>query len=133
VFVANEGQLAFDYYARRSGAKANWSLETGAPGGFFELNPPQVLRQVKETADLAELAQRLNQQTFDEVVVIRSHPWWADPNDVVTNFLYDQYNEIGGRDFNGVMVTRWEKRGSETFGSNVHKFADKFLSPKSGK
>ena len=61
VFVANEGQLAFDYYAplRR---EAQLVDENRHPGGFFDLNPPQVLRQVKETADLGDLAQRLERR-----------------------------------------------------------------------
>jgi uncharacterized membrane protein len=130
VFCANEGQLAFDYYARQSNAKPNWSLETGAPGGFFDLTPPQVLRQVKETSDLANLAQLLKSQTFDEVVIVRSHPWWADPNDLVANFLYDNYNEIGGRDFNGVMVTRWERRDDNSFGSQLRDLKDQIFAPK---
>ncbi len=124
VFVANEGQLAFDYYAKRSQAKPTWSLETGAPGGYFDINPPQVLRQVKTDADLANLARLLKGEKFDEVVVIKSHPWWADPNDLTGNFLYDQYNEIGGLDFNGVMVTRWERRegGSSSLENDLKNF-----------
>jgi 4-amino-4-deoxy-L-arabinose transferase-like glycosyltransferase len=133
VFVANEGQLAFDYYARRSRAKPTWSLETGAPGGYFDVNPPQVLRQVKTEADLANLAQLVKGEKFDEVVVIKSHPWWADPNDLVGNSLYDEYNEIGGLDFNGVMVSRWERRegGSSSFGNEMRDFADRVFKPKS--
>ena len=63
--------------------------------------------------------------------MIRSHPWWADPNDRVANFLYDHYNEIGGRDFNGVMVTRWERRDGTSLGAEMRNFADQVFKPKS--
>ena len=102
-------------------------LVTGAPGGYFDISPPQVLRQVTTDADLANLARLLNGEKFDEVVVIKSHPWWADPNDLTGNFLYDQYNEVGGREGNGGRGNRWERRegGSSSLENDLKNFTNR--------
>jgi hypothetical protein len=74
VFVANEGQLPFDYYYRpRAG-----EVETGAPAGFFDIDPPRTQRRVMNVGDLVALRERIVNGGFDDVVLVDSHAGWVD-------------------------------------------------------
>jgi hypothetical protein len=75
VFVANEGQLPFDYYYRpRPG-----EVETGTPAGFFEINPPRTQRRVLADGDLDDLRKLIATGQFDDVVLIAAHTGYSDP------------------------------------------------------
>jgi hypothetical protein len=74
VFVANEGQLPFDYYYHlRPG-----ETETGAPRGFFDLDPPRTQLRVLTDGDLASLRRQVGQDRFDDLVLVVSHAGWID-------------------------------------------------------
>jgi mannosyltransferase len=76
VFVANETQLPFDYYYHpRAG-----ETETGAPAGFFDIDPPHTQERVLRGSDLARLRQRVNAGGFDDLVLVVSHAAWPDSN-----------------------------------------------------
>jgi len=75
VFVAAEGQLPFDYYDR-----TRRSARTGAPGGFFDVDPPRTLRRVTSDADLTALRALFSNTKLDEIILVRSHDGFADPD-----------------------------------------------------
>ncbi len=107
VFVADDGQLPFDYYYHyRRGDEV-----TGVPGGFFDLNPPRTMRRVTGPGDLAPLRSRLDANHFDQVVLLLAHQHWGDPNQL-TKKLIDQRFSLSGRlDFYDVSV-EWYRRPS---------------------
>ena len=76
VFVANEGELPFDYYYR---ARAG-ELETGAPGGFFDIDPPRTQRRVLRDADVEKLREVIQSRAWDEILFVESHEQYADPD-----------------------------------------------------
>jgi hypothetical protein len=77
IFVANEAQLPFDYYyTLRPG-----EIETGAPAGFFDVNPPRTQLRVLTDYDLTALQHTLATTPYDDVVLIVSHAGWFDTND----------------------------------------------------
>lgn len=75
VFLANEAQLPFDYYYRpRAG-----DVETGAPAGFFDVDPPRTQRRVLFNADLDDLRAQIQSGNFQDVILVLSHQDFADP------------------------------------------------------
>jgi mannosyltransferase len=74
VFVANEGQLPFDYYYHARPGE----METGAPAGFLDIDPPRTLRRVLTDSDLDALRRLIASQSFDDLVLIVSHAGWID-------------------------------------------------------
>jgi uncharacterized membrane protein len=83
VFVANDGQLPFDYYYRyRPGETA-----TGVPSGFFDLNPPRTMRRALSEADMSSLKAALDSNVGREIVLIFAHQNWADPGHRTTILL----------------------------------------------
>ena len=82
VFVANEGELPFDFYHRNDVDR--WH-ETGAPHGFFGKYPPRTIQQVKDDRDLTDLHADL--AGVDDVVLILSHDGFSDPHGLTEAFL----------------------------------------------
>lgn len=101
VFVANEAELPFDYYyALRRG-----ELETGAPGGFFDIDPPRTQRRVLAEGDLDGLRRTLGSQTFDDIILVDSHAGWldrqgvphggySDPNALAAQYILSVTNPV---------------------------------------
>jgi uncharacterized membrane protein len=88
IFVANEAQLPFDYYYHlRAG-----EIETGAPAGFFDINPPRTQIRVLSNAQLDGLKAKLISGNFDDVVLVDSHAGWIDPD----GFIHDGYSDPQG-------------------------------------
>jgi uncharacterized membrane protein len=89
IFVANEAQLPFDYYyALRPG-----EVETGAPAGFFDIDPPRTQLRVVADSDLTALQNTVAATPFDDFVLILSHAGWFDTNSV----LHTGYSDPDGR------------------------------------
>jgi Dolichyl-phosphate-mannose-protein mannosyltransferase len=76
IFVANEGQLPFDfYYQSRRG-----EVETGAPAGFFDIDPPRTERRVLSDADVSGVKSLIQSSQWEDIVLIVSHDSYADPD-----------------------------------------------------
>jgi hypothetical protein len=85
VFVANEAQLPFDYYySPRPG-----EIETGAPAGFFDIDPPRTQRRVLAESDLDSLRRALAAQTYDDIILVDSHAGWLDSQGIA----HDGYSD----------------------------------------
>ncbi len=78
VFVANEGEMLYDYYVRGGDYSPRPEL-VGLPSGFFAIDPPHTMRHVESDRDLDDLRRALDRRDYDEVVFIASHNWFADP------------------------------------------------------
>jgi len=74
VFVANEAQLPFDYYYKLQPGEQ----ETGAPAGYFDIDPPRTQLRVLTDSDLNGLRRTLASRRFDDIVLIISHAGWFD-------------------------------------------------------
>jgi len=107
VFVANEGQLPFDYYASRDTRSPKKFTYTGCPQGFFDLNPPQTVRRVTSDDDLARLKSQLASGQWKQVVLIYSHEWFADPDRLVPRFLENNCYLMDDQKFEQVEVMRF--------------------------
>lgn len=100
IFVANDGQLPFDYYYHyRRGDEV-----TGVPGGFFDLNPPRTMRRVMGPQDLAPLRSRLDANHFDQVVLLLAHQFWGDPHHLTRALIGQRFSLAGHLDFYDVSV-----------------------------
>jgi 4-amino-4-deoxy-L-arabinose transferase-like glycosyltransferase len=92
VFVANDGQLPFDYYYRyRAGDES-----TGVPAGFFDLDPPRTMRRLPEDGNLGALEARLNSGHYQQVMLVLAHEAWGDPDHLTKKYL-DQNWKLAGR------------------------------------
>jgi uncharacterized membrane protein len=106
IFVANDGQLPFDYYYRaQAGAE-----ETGVPAGFFNLNPPQTMRRMPEDGNLAPLESLLDSNHFDQVVLVIAHEGWGDPNQLTQQMLAKRWPIAGRTELNDLAV-QWYQLG----------------------
>jgi mannosyltransferase len=112
IFVTAEGQVVFDYYARRLASDPPWDDATGAPQGFFDSHPPQVLMRVNDIRDLLPMRRAIARGRFQEVVLVLSHEWHADPQGVVTRYLRREWGIPQARDFVGVSVHRYTRQFS---------------------
>jgi hypothetical protein len=96
VFVANEGQLPFDYYYRpRPG-----EIETGAPAGFFDADPPRTQLRVLRDKDLDALREQIVMGNFDDVVLVAAHTEYSDPESRTENYLRTTLHLVNRQDFN---------------------------------
>jgi mannosyltransferase len=102
VFIANDGQLPFDYYYHyRAGEEA-----TGVPSGFFDLNPPRTMRRAIKPGDLDSLKSRLNAGHYDQVVLMLAHQGWGDPDGLTEKLIGGRFRFAGHAEFYDVAV-RW--------------------------
>lgn len=107
VFVANEGELLFDYYAARHEGPRHLPEKIGAPRGFFELDPPRTMQRVMSDDDVAELAEKLASRRFLRVTLVMSHVEWSDPRGRVMALLDGKLRRVSTREFPGVMVVEF--------------------------
>jgi uncharacterized membrane protein len=100
VFVANDGQLPFDYYYHyRPGDEA-----TGVPGGFFDLNPPRTMRRVFNPSGVRSFESRLDTEHYDQIVLLLSHQFWGDPNHLTQKLIEARFPLEGHREFYDVTI-----------------------------
>jgi uncharacterized membrane protein len=88
IFVANDDELPFDYYYHYLPTDDH----TGAPAGFFDLNPPRTMRQVFTPDDLNPLKQKLSSHPYQQIVLVLSHDnFWADRHRITESFIAQHY------------------------------------------
>jgi mannosyltransferase len=106
IFVGNEGELLFDYYAR-GGDYSRRSNLTGVPVDFFASNPPHTMQRVRGENDLDGLKELLGERDYDQVVFVESHPGFTDKDHLTRVFLDRTRLPIGAVAFDSVRVHRW--------------------------
>ncbi|HEY1923005.1 MAG TPA: glycosyltransferase family 39 protein [Tepidisphaeraceae bacterium] len=100
IFIANDGQLPFDYYYHyRPGEES-----TGVPTGFFDLNPPRTMRRAIKPEDLNSLKSRLDLGHYDQIVLLLAHQHWGDPNQLALDLIRSRFHLIGSAEFYDVNV-----------------------------
>jgi hypothetical protein len=100
VFIANDGQLPFDYYyLYQRGDEA-----TGVPSGFFDLNPPRTMRRAMSMDDLDSLKSRLDTGHYDQIVVLLAHQGWGDPNQLAMELIRSRFRFTGEAEFYDVAI-----------------------------
>jgi mannosyltransferase len=109
IFVANEGELLYDYYARGGDYTPSANL-TGAPMSFFASDPPRTMRRVRSRADLELLQRTLDREFFDEIVLVESHFWWSDEAHLALGLLSKSFILTDQAEFDGIMVHRFKPR-----------------------
>lgn len=113
VFVANEGELAFSYYASRDPTRKP-DTRTGTPAGFFDADPPVVLRRVQSESDLNGLSSAMASGRWDQIVLIQSHEWYSDPKRLTEARLAQAWQRVQDRDFRLIKVQVYEPREPQT-------------------
>ena len=104
IFVANDGQLPFDYYYHyRRGDEA-----TGVPQGFFDRDPPRTMLRVLSQQDLQPLNARLAEGHHDQVVLVMAHQGWADPSHLTQALLLSHWPIAGSERLSDVAVQWYE-------------------------
>jgi uncharacterized membrane protein len=88
LFVANEGEIVFDYYAQQRGQVLRKEETLGLPEGFFELDPPRTSRRVLKDSDLDRLKAAVNSGRYTRIVYVKAHDWYSDPDSRVGVYLY---------------------------------------------
>jgi len=107
VFVANDGQLPFDYYYHyRPGDEA-----TGVPGGFFDRDPPRTMLRARVQRDLWPLNARLASGRYDQVVLVLAHQEWADPNHLTQLLVRKRWPMTGREVLNDVAIQWYQPNG----------------------
>jgi hypothetical protein len=106
VFVANEGELLYDYYLR-NGDYAPRPPLIGVPASFFALKPPHTMRRVESDDDLNELRALVDTGKFDELVFVGSHNWFADPQLRTIHFLQGRLPLIEQKTVTRITVFRF--------------------------
>lgn len=106
VFVANEGELPFWYYAAHDRSRQP-EPRTGVPQGFFDLDPPRTIERVTQDGDLMKLAAQLISGRWDEVVLILSHDDFSDPDGRTVKFLRSQARITEVRNLRHIRVMRF--------------------------
>ncbi|MCC6422758.1 MAG: glycosyltransferase family 39 protein [Phycisphaerales bacterium] len=106
VFVANEGQLPFDYYRERGG-DVLVADETGLPQGFFDIDPPQTVQRVMDEGDLLRLKQAMEGGRYRRIDLVRSHDWFADPKNLAIAALHERWRWIGQVTLRDIRIDRY--------------------------
>jgi hypothetical protein len=105
VFVAEDGQLPFDYYYRyRSDEKP-----TGAPAGFFDVDPPRTMLQVNQASDCDRLEKKTEDGGYDEIVLVLCHAPWGDAKGYVREILGRQFAREEHEDLFLITVYRYQR------------------------
>ena len=107
VFVANEGQLPFDFYALKDHTQSIKFARTGCPQGFIELDPPQTVRRVLSDDDITPLKTAVSSGQYRQIILIYAHEWFSDPNRLAESYLNRHCELVEDRAFNLVHVYRY--------------------------
>jgi hypothetical protein len=108
IFVANDGQLPFDYYYQYlPGDEA-----TGVPSGFFDRNPPRTMLRVLNDSDLDSLRERLIKGHYDQVVLVIAHQFWGDPSHRTHALVLENWNLQGQLRLDDVAVEWYGRSGN---------------------
>jgi uncharacterized membrane protein len=107
VFVANEGELPFAYYASHDPSRPA-EVRTGAPAGFFDLDPPKTIRRVLASSDLDSLRGQMASGKWDEIVLVLSHEWFSDPGNLTEQYLRRHWTLVEQAHLRLVRVLRFD-------------------------
>jgi uncharacterized membrane protein len=105
IFVANEGEMLYDYYARHSDYSPRANI-VGVPTSIFAKYPPQTMMRIRSDADLDGLRVALA-GGFDEVVLVESHPWFSDADRRVRTLLTQKLPLLDHQEFTQINVYRF--------------------------
>jgi mannosyltransferase len=105
--VSEDGQLPLDFYYHH---RPN-ETETGAPAGFFDLNPPRAMRHVDTDADA--LAPIANVMKYPEIVLVECKEGIADPNGLILKFLSRQCKEIDEKKLVDITIYRFQPNSKQ--------------------
>jgi len=105
VFVANDGQLPFDYYD----PDKSLGERTGVPAGFFDVNPPRTMLRVLKESDLDGLEGKLAADDYPEVILVYAHTGWSDPQQLTKAFLQSRYAVAEDRNGADIEVIRYKR------------------------
>jgi hypothetical protein len=99
--VSEDGQLPLDFYYHH-----RWNeTETGAPAGFFDLNPPRAMRHIERYDDaLLPLASAMK---YPEIVLVEGKEGIADPNQLVLKLLSWSCTKVSTRKLAYVTIYRF--------------------------
>jgi uncharacterized membrane protein len=106
VFVANEGELPFAYYAAHDPLRKS-EPRTGAPGGYFDWDPPQTIRRVLSESDLEQLRGEMKSGKWDEIVLILAHTDFADPDGRTERLLREKWTLASDTPLRLVRIVRF--------------------------
>ena len=107
VFVANEGELLYDYYRRQSGQSGHDTA--GAPQRFLDLQPPRTIQRVLRTQDTQRLMGQIERDRPGRVVLVLSHTDFSDPNELTRQAIELRMEMVSEKSFAWVDVLefRW--------------------------
>ena len=80
---------------------------SGAPGGFFDWDPPQTIRRVLRESDLDQLRGEMTSGKWDEIVLILAHTDFADPSGFTDRLLREEWTATGDAQLRLVRVVRF--------------------------
>lgn len=112
VFVANEGELPFAFYAAHDRSRTA-EPRTGAPSGFLEVDPPKTIRRVVSDADLAHVRSAMSSGRWKQIVLILSHEGFADPDDRTERLLRSEWELEAETTVRRVRVLRFRSRAGD--------------------
>jgi uncharacterized membrane protein len=104
LFNAGWTQIPFDYYYRRVGPPAELR---GLPADMFDRG---ILEPKMTDADIGRLDQLIAGRA--RVWLVYSHNWYTDPLSIIPRHLGATLANQGQREFNGLKVIRYERRGT---------------------
>ena len=102
IFVANEGELLYDYYRRQSEQFGHNT--TGAPQGFLDLNPPRTIQRVLRPQDTGRLQQQLEQNQPQRIILVLSHTHFSDPDMLTRQLIESRATQISEKHFHWIDV-----------------------------
>lgn len=107
VFSGPEGQTLYDYYTAKEGLTP--MKATGAPVGFYDMDPPQAMCRVLTVKDLQPLRGSIEAGGYRWVYLVQAYTQWADPSDMVPQYLSGAFQETGGFQDCSVKVRAFER------------------------
>jgi uncharacterized membrane protein len=107
IFIANDGQLPFDYYYHYHYRAQDEA--TGVPADFFDLDPPRTMRRVLDERDLNPLRARLAAGNYDQIVLVLAHEDWGDPQHLTRGLLRERWQRAGKTEIKDLAIEWYRK------------------------
>lgn len=105
IFVANEGELLYDYYRRQSEQFGHST--TGAPQGFLDLTPPRTIQRVLRPQDTQSLQKQINRDRPRRILLVLSHTHFSDPDMFTRKLIESQSNMVSEKSFHWIDVVEF--------------------------
>ena len=107
VFVANEGELLYEYYLRQQGGFAH--DVTGVPQSFHDLHPQKTIQRVRGESDTLKLRQKLREHPPQRLVLVQSHTHFSDPSLLTRRAIEQQMKLTRENNFHLLDVLEFER------------------------